>query len=183
MLSGLSCNLVLQTLLGSIFRCVEIRCGCLLGLRVARRCLFCRSLSEFHESDVLDGRLSTRVSEITVVSFNACTPASWAKRRPFDRQWHELGAFMIGFQEARPKKPGIYANENYIKVTSRATNDGTHGCEFWISSKIPIGYKHGRKVLVRREDVSAVCSDHRHIVLRVHTTVTSFYACLPCSAS
>ena len=41
MLSGLSCSLVLKTLLGSFLRCVEVRCGCLLGLWVARRCLFC----------------------------------------------------------------------------------------------------------------------------------------------
>ena len=143
-----------------------------------------RSLDELHESDVLDDRSSTRVSEITVVSFNARTLASWAKRRSFDRQWHELGAFMIGFQEARPKKAGIYASENYIRVTSRATSDGTHGCEFWISSKIPIGYKHGRKVLVRREDVSAVSSDHRHIVVRgPYSSYVFLRLCLPCSAS
>ena len=66
-----------------------------------------------------------------VATFNACTLRGPAKRHSFERQWHDLRYFAIGFQEARPKKTRVYESEYYwarLQPMAKAASALSYGC-------------------------------------------------------
>lgn len=53
---------------------------------------------------------------------------------------------------------------------------GTHGCEIWLSLKLPFASVSGRKKFISREMVSVVFSSYRCIIVRVSSKYINFLA-------
>ena len=101
-----------------------------------------------------------------VATFNACTLRGHAKRHSFERQWHGLRCFAIGFQEARPKKTRVYESEYYWVVSSAANGKGGLGPELWLHRTRSLGRKHGRKITVSRPMITVVHAGERRLIVK-----------------
>jgi len=70
---------------------------------------------------------------VKVVSVNVLTLKQLSKRIGIQDQMHTAGAHIVLAQETRSKKPGVAMNKQFISITGRCNNRGTHTCEIWLS--------------------------------------------------
>ena len=65
---------------------------------------------------------------------------------------------------------------NYVRVASRCTPAGTHGCEIWVATTIPVGSKNGAHCFIAKDDISVIVANERMLLIKVISPAASFFA-------
>ena len=115
---------------------------------------------------------------LLVVSVNAQTLTATFVRSAYEHQFLAYGAHIIGLQETRTHKKGIFEYDNYIIAYSPAVK-GKFGCEIWFNKNVCWGTKGKKDVYIKVTDINITHSDPRRLVVMVHNEIiTCRVSCL-----
>eukprot|EP00974_Lingulodinium_polyedra_P102538 9928456-Lingulodinium_polyedra.AAC.1 len=64
--------------------------------------------------------------------------AQTAKMQCLQDQFVQAGTTFIGIQEARTKGPELRPMASFTAISSGCTAAGTHGCELWFRTGVPV---------------------------------------------
>lgn len=83
------------------------------------------------------------------------------------RQFHEVGAHVVGLQETRMRKPTKIETEDYIVLCGCANARGHYGTQLWFSRKLPLD-KAGT-LYFKKEHMKILHQDPRRLCVRVRS--------------
>ena len=82
------------------------------------------------------------------------------------QQFVDIGACVVGIQEARTDELFSQSNQTYLRLASGADH-GHHGVELWLALTIPFGHYKGRPRYFCKKDVTVLHRDPRRLLVRV----------------
>ena len=82
------------------------------------------------------------------------------------QQFVDVGACVVGIQEARTDELFSQSNQTYLRLASGADH-GHHGVELWLALTIPFGHYKGRPRYFCKKDVTVLHRDPRRLLVRV----------------
>ena len=99
------------------------------------------------------------------------------------RQCSEVGATLVGVQEARTSGPQVRLTNEYIVASSGATARRALGCEAWISRSWRGAEPGGTPVAVNLKDVVVVHAGPRIVLVAIRGNVALNMVVLHCPHS
>lgn len=82
------------------------------------------------------------------------------------QQFVDIGACVVGIQEARTDEIFSHSNQTYLRLASGADH-GHFGVELWLALTIPFGHYKGRPRFFSKKDVTVLHRDPRRLLVRV----------------
>ena len=82
------------------------------------------------------------------------------------RSLADVGVQFCGVQEARTRGPEVREMEKYVAVSSGATPEGSHGCEFWAATGVPL-YINGAQFFVTSQCLSVFLAEPTILIVAV----------------
>ena len=120
-----------------------------------------------------------------IVQYNIRTLLSHKLRKTIEILFHKSYALIMCLQEARPKSDSLRDLPEHIVAASAADN-GSYGCEIWISKKRPFFTSNGHKTFIQHHNVTIIVAEPRLLIISVrikHIKILIISAHAPHSAN